>query len=141
MARAMRDAMTGFPEGLARSGADARRVAALIADPMPPAEAAALYLLNRKTRWAELDLEPLAHITRVRSTDGLTVAIRGAECWWEGEGYSNWAYILADGRPRTPGPDSSVPEDTGWYCWLDLDFTGRLKWVDDTASDSRRASL
>jgi hypothetical protein len=89
--------------------------------------------------WIAGGWEPPLSVTRVRSIDGQTAAIRGAECWFEGPGYSNWAYVLVDGKPRTPGPDSTVPEDTGWYCWLDLDFPG---WFtgnrrDDTANDVR----
>jgi len=94
---------------------------------------------RRETAWIALGIEPPLPVTRVRSTDGQTVAIRGAECWYEGPGRSNWAYILVNGEERTPGPDSTVPEDTGWYCWLDLDFPG---WFtdnrrDDTANDDR----
>jgi hypothetical protein len=108
---------------------------------LSPEERAVRMAARAETAWIALGLEPPPSVTRVRSADGLTVAIRGAECWFEGPGRSNWAYILANGTPRTPGPDSTVPEDTGWYCWLDLDFPGTLTggyWRDDTADDLRR---
>ncbi len=90
-----------------------------------------------ETAWIAYGFEPPLTVTRVRSADGRTVAVRGAECWFEGPGHSNWAYVLVNGQPRIPGPDSTVPEGTGWYCWLDLD--GRIDgyWRDDTANDVR----
>jgi len=103
---------------------------------LPPGERKRRLAAYRATCWRVYGFEPPAHVTRVVSRDGQTVAIRGAECWFEGPGHSNWAYVLVDGKPRTPGPDSKVIEDTGWYCWMDLDGRNEY-WADDTANDTR----
>ena len=94
---------------------------------------------RRATGWIAYDFEPPLPVTRVRSTDGGTVAIRGGWTGYQNE--SLWAYVMVDGKPRTPGPDPSQEDcavvPTGWVLWLDLDFTGRCKWTDDTANDDR----
>lgn len=72
----------------------------------------------------ECHVEPAARITRVRLRGEDTVAIRGAACEYCGPRGSHWAYIRVEGRPRTPGPDSTRQDEGGWVCWLDLDYVG-----------------
>jgi hypothetical protein len=144
--RELERAFEGFGEAMARAielapwDAHARSLEITWLD-LDDAERARRMGTWRETSWIAFGFEPPQRVTRVRSLDGRTVAIRGAECWYEGPGYSNWAYVLVDGKPRTPGPDSSVPEDTGWYCWLDLGFPGTFPGGglrDDTANDDRQ---
>jgi hypothetical protein len=144
--RAATRAGAAFAEGVARGFAQAEQVMpwmdyieslTFCRLDLTPEERAARHAAYLATTWRAHDFEPPAHVTRVRSADGRDIAIRGAECWFEGPGHSNWAYVLVNGQPRTPGPDSSVPEDTGWYCWLDLDVVNP-RWADDTANDTRR---
>lgn len=110
-----------------REGQPWRRFAALQLTPLP----------DDAPEWSVRDQEPPMPVTRVRSTDGRIAIIRGAECEYEGPGHSHWAYVPHGADRRVPSADSTRQDEGGWHCWLDLDFTGRCKLVDDTEHDDR----
>lgn len=94
-------------------------------------------------RWygGHIAIEPPMKVTRVRTLGGTTgwdknsTMIRGAQCEFCGPGHSHWAYVPVGADSKPPSADSTLQDEGGWYCWLDLDSRGAL--VDDTENDHR----